>query len=455
MKKFSSQLFWRLFPLLLLAFYPFADKLEAFLPSLQIYTSLDRYILLVLFVGVGFLMFDYLFRYTNWFAHNRFMVFGTLLLGFSFLIRVSMFGFESDDYLGNGFSDWYDFIKTNGGFSALAENSFTTYNVPYLYVLAFLSYLPISKLIGIKLFSVLFDYLGAWAIFKILRLKTSFKISFVGTVVFLFFPTVLLNGSFWGQSDVVYTSLLLWAFYGMLLFVKSGKEVKLAGLPVLLFIMICIGLSVSYKLQAIFFALPLLLLYFKKTFNLLHVVLPLVVWFLLLIPCWLLGRSLLDLLLIYPRQFMQDAALTLDAPSVYQLFPNAPFESLHSAGLLFVLFILAGFAWLFTSEKFKLTDETLMWVTMLSFLLFPYFLPKMHDRYFFPADVFSIVFAFWYPKKWFVPVVVGSISFFSYIPFLFDTSVVPYSFLAIGMGLILLFLLKDFAKKFMFEVQEK
>jgi predicted signal transduction protein with EAL and GGDEF domain len=42
----------------------------------------------------------------------------------------------------------------------------------------------------------------------------------------------------------------------------------------------------------------------------------------------------------------------------------------------------------------------------------------MHDRYFYLADILSVLYALRYPRRWFVPVLVVSASFVSYFPFL-------------------------------------
>jgi hypothetical protein len=56
----------------------------------------------------------------------------------------------------------------------------------------------------------------------------------------------------------------------------------------------------------------------------------------------------------------------------------------------------------------------------------------MHERYFFPGDVLSIVFAFYYPKYFYVPVMIGLTSFFSYHPFLFGQKTFPFPLLALA-----------------------
>src|SRR6185437_6819032 len=57
-------------------------------------------------------------------------------------------------------------------------------------------------------------------------------------------------------------------------------------------------------------------------------------------------------------------------------------------------------------------------------------LPHMHDRYFYSADVLSIVYAFQRPSRWFLPIAVVSASVICYIPFLWGETPLPTSFAA-------------------------
>jgi Gpi18-like mannosyltransferase len=49
----------------------------------------------------------------------------------------------------------------------------------------------------------------------------------------------------------------------------------------------------------------------------------------------------------------------------------------------------------------------------------PFVLPGMHERYFYLADVLTVVLAFYRPRLWFVPLLVQTASLLSYLPFLF------------------------------------
>ena len=54
----------------------------------------------------------------------------------------------------------------------------------------------------------------------------------------------------------------------------------------------------------------------------------------------------------------------------------------------------------------------------------PFLLPGMHERYFFLADVTTVLLACYVPRLWFVPLLVQASSLLSYQPYLFGR-VVP------------------------------
>jgi hypothetical protein len=64
-------------------------------------------------------------------------------------------------------------------------------------------------------------------------------------------------------------------------------------------------------------------------------------------------------------------------------------------------------------------------LALLASLAIPFLLPKMRERYFYPADLISIAFAFYNPEFFYVPIIIGGVSFFSYQAFLFNSGFVP------------------------------
>ena len=111
---------------------------------------------------------------------------------------------------------------------------------PYLYFLTLATYIPIPKMISIKIIPALFDTLTALFVFLIVRLK--YKKSYLPTIaslVVLFTPTVFIMSALWGQFESIYASLSLGGLY--FLFRK---------LPFWAFVFF--GLAVSFKPQALF-----------------------------------------------------------------------------------------------------------------------------------------------------------------------------------------------------------
>lgn len=349
------------------------------------------------------------------------------------LLRFSLREFESGDF--HAFlGPWYDFIKQNGGFSALKHN-FSNYTPPYLYLLALVTYLPagISRLFAIKLISIAFDFLAAFFVYKIARLKyPAGLLPAFACLALLFAPTVFLNSSLWGQADSIYTTGLLACLY----FLMVRRDI-----PAL----IAFGLAFSVKLQAIFFAPFLLAMFLTGHARWRYVWIIPGVYFAAILPAWLLGRPLQELLLIYSAQVDFYQMLSFNAPNLYQWLPNQFYDIFYPAGLIWAGAMVFIFCVAVYKNRKQITPAGMVQLALLSVLMMPYFLPKMHDRYFFAADVMSIVFAFYFPAYFFVPILVGAASLFSYLPFLFGQEIFPLAYLAILPAAVLVVLVRHLA----------
>lgn len=352
-----------------------------------------------------------------------------LVYSLALIPRLVMFNFESGDYTGN-LSIWYDVLK-QGGFSSLKQG-FHEYPPAYLYLMYFMSLSALPKLWAIKLISVFFDYVLAWAVFKLVRIKFSNKTALTASIISLFLPTVLFNGALWAQCDSLYTSFLLLALVG---FIRKNYRGA----------MIWYALAFVFKIQAVFFILVPLTLYAGKKFRFQEFLWIPVLYCLSIVPNWLAGRPLSELLLIYVNQSGIHDSLSSFAPNLYQWLSWAPNELFTQFGILFCAAIIGIYFLGMLRIQMHLNAEILIQIALLSTLFLPFFLPRMHDRYFFPADVLALVYAFYFPKRWLVPVLVVSASFFCYIYFLFSTlTVFPFPILTAMMALALLFVIKDF-----------
>ena len=164
-------------------------------------------------------------------------------------IRYCFIHYESGDYT-IYLQKWCTFIESNGGFSAIKLIN-SDYNVSYLYILALFTYLPFSYNTKIKALSIVFDFICAVAVFLIVKYlchdsSKSIK-PYLAYGFALLLPTVIINGSLWGQCDIIYTSFILLSLYMLM------KEKFPAAF-------ILYGIAFAFKLQAIFI-FPLYIFY--------------------------------------------------------------------------------------------------------------------------------------------------------------------------------------------------
>ena len=79
---------------------------------------------------------------------------------------------------------------------------------------------------------------------------------------------------------------------------------------------------------------------------------------------------------------------------------------------LAVLIIFTGYCIGFRKE---MTDNQLVTLFFLSTFIAPFILPKMHERYFYMAEIFAIVYFMYDRRKWYVPVTITLASLTSYL----------------------------------------
>lgn len=323
-------------------------------------------------------------------------------------VRLAFFSYQSGDYTAY-FSQWYTYIKGHGGFAALKTN-FANYNEPYLYLLAALTYLPVPALAGIKAMSVVFDFLLAFFAYRIVNLRyTNRWWPILAGAIVLFLPTVVLNSSMWGQADAMYGALGIGAVYFLLR--------KRPWLACLFF-----GLAFSFKLQIVFLFPLLLLLVLRKWVPWRALLVIPVVYVLLDVPALLLGASPGAVFSLYATQAGTYDQLTLNAPNVYQYFNTTTSTALRYGGIAVTGILLLALIIPVAVKRIPLTPLRIILAATVSALLVPYFLPAMHERYFYLADVLTVLAAFYLPRKlWALPILEQFASLFSYLPFLLMT----------------------------------
>lgn len=330
------------------------------------------------------------------------------------LLRAPFLPHESGDYVLH-ISPWYDHIRDNG-LGPTVSTDVSDYTPPYLYVLGLATAIPLPELFTIKILSIVFDFALAAAVALLVLPVVGRRRALAAYALVLFAPTVILNSASWAQCDAIY------AF-----FVVLGVALLDRDRP--LWAVLATGVALAIKLQTVFI-LPLFALFTLRRR------LPIWAWAALpvpyliaVVPAVLWGRSLSGALLIYKSQSDTYRQLSLDGPSFYAWVTGREDFGRYAAiiGIAIVGIVVLA-CW--RSRLRLTTPATIACATMFT-LLVPYVLPRMHDRYFFLADVFSIAYAVTNPRRWFVPVLVITASLFSYLPFLYGVKPVPISWLSL------------------------
>ncbi|MBB5890582.1 glycosyltransferase 87 family protein [Kutzneria kofuensis] len=324
-------------------------------------------------------------------------------------LRMAFLDYETGD--ARIFLSWYSHIAADGGFAALKDISFANYNVTYLYLLAALSYLPVTPLIGIKVLSAAFDFLLGYFVYRLVALRYPGKWwPVLAGAITLFLPTVVVNASMWGQADAMYAAFAVGGVYFLLC-----KRPWLA----------CafIGIAFALKLQTVFLFPLLLLLVLRRGLPWKSLLAIPLVYVVLDIPALLIGTSPAQLFSVYVAQTGTFDLLTLNAPNVYQyLGTSVTSSALRITGILVTGFLVLALIVAVWWRRVELSSTRIVLAATVSVLLVPYFLPAMHERYFFLADALTVVAAFYLPRKlWALPVLEQFASFFAYLPFLMGT----------------------------------
>lgn len=338
------------------------------------------------------------------------VILALLATGLIILGKISLLDYQSNDYE-IFLSGWiYEYTQLPL-WNAIGTYIGSDYSPPYLYFLALMSRLTVFPwLYLIKALSVAFDALLAFSIMKMVGLRWESPVYRIGTYLMtLLLPTVVFNGAYWAQCDVIYTSLCMLAIYLALRQKSIGSF--------LLF-----GIALSFKLQTVFFLPVLLPLWLHKDIKLRWIILIPVGYMLMMIPALLAGKSLHHVLTVFLQQAGQYNLIAMNGPSVYELFLQSKqadagvFYEMFSQMALFLTFgAVLGISLLLCMYRRRLNVESILLSALLYLSVVPFLLPKMHERYSFGADVMAMAVCMWNPRRRFaLPILFGLSSYFLY-----------------------------------------
>jgi len=316
--------------------------------------------------------------------------------------------------MSNFYFIWYQNILDNGIATSFREH-LIGYTPAFWYLFAGTTLLDpiLPRVTAIKLLPILFDFIAMYFVYRIVRIKypTGNK-PFWAAGLFFVLPTIFINSAHWGQMDALYTTFLIISLYFFL------KEKPLLG-------MLAFALSFAIKFQAIFFVPFLVVLLLKKKIPWWQFFLIPAVYVVSCVPAVLMGSSWLDVLTIYLRQTTLFSRLSVNAPNLYIFVPHEYYDSGLIIGLAVAFWTLAAWIIFTALDKREITPERMVLLALISVSLTPFLLPRMHERYFYPADALSLIVAFFHPDLWFVPFAFQLASGLAYTVYLKGASLVP------------------------------
>ncbi len=323
---------------------------------------------------------------------------------------------------------WVDAFREYGGFAGLAYE-IGNYTPAYMHFLALFSYFDIEPLYLIKALGIMLDVVLAFVGCRLIAHKGEVYQQILMFMAIFMLPTVFVNSGVWGQCDNIYAIFILAALYCAVedreIKLPLGKTTEKKAAFCLKFlpddqVMFFLGCAFAFKLQTIFLIAVLAVIFVKKNYRLRTLFWVPAVYFITMIPSLIAGRGWKDLLTIYFRQTGDFTELNLKFPNIYSFWQ---FEGLdNEVSMICILFCIMGlmvFVYYLLQQKIDINVEFVCKFTTFSVLFITFFLPRMHDRYAYVAEIASLYYLAREKKKLWIPIVLSLIAIESYSETLF------------------------------------
>ena len=327
-----------------------------------------------------------------------------LILISIFLVSIWLVNYES--------YDWCVFLKAwcgeyqnmTWGESLRNITTVSDYTPFYNYFLIIFAHLFDLQgcLYAIKYLTFLFSIALAIVMELIICTIKQSKFSYLHLACFLILPPILLESNVWAQCDPIYTTFALLAFYFAL---KHRSKLCFISL----------GLSFAIKLQFLFIVPIIFIMLLIRDKDGQKYLSWKWVW---IAPCMyavnflplFAGANLIDLLNVYFLQIGSYKILSvscMNLPFLCEIIYNHSYSD-QTYLILVIIFAVIGIAAtmallilvLRAHHRKCLTAVDLVRYALCFAMVMVYFMPKMHDRYFFVAFVLSMIWIFVEPSKW-------------------------------------------------------
>jgi len=336
---------------------------------------------------------------------------------------------------------WLRYLSDHGGLFGIKDlltpgvaGKAAVYPPPLYYLLAALTPLmgQISPVVLVKSTCIVFDMLCALAFFLIVREDyNNGKAKYLAFLLAGLAPATVILSAYWGQFDSIYCSFLLLTLYFL------NKKARNQA-------MICFGTALAFKFQAMILAPLLIVLFFRGVIGWKQLAIIPAVFFLWMVPAYVTGCPLsapITVLLNGAREF---DSLTMNAPSLFALIPVSKSNTLALAGMATTACVCGWIIWKASRKQSLWGRKQTILCAVLAAMCIPYFLPRMHERYFYPAALLSILLVFYVPRFRMITLVLQCTSLLSYLHFLRGYELIPLAVPAVVNGIVVIVLVREF-----------
>ena len=324
--------------------------------------------------------------------------------------------YPTNDLVGIVFR-WVRDIKANGFTSFWKIDA--DYSPFFLFMCAIVSVLPAGETIKVNNFTFEKNYIyyfkgfyflciigmaiGVYLITK--KLTNSKNKSMIAYIITMVLPTVFMNSAIWGNSDSMLGLTLVFAIYFALI-----RKDYLA--------FFILGLSLGNKLQAVFLIPFFAYLILNRKLKLHAIIFGVIGLFVTFIPSWLCGAPFGQPFSFIGVQMGRWPQLTLGCANMWHLInfqgdvvsKNATWIGLAIIGVIFAIVYM---------RKINV-ENTHNWFKVMIFLIFAviFFLPYMHERYFYMIEVLIVIYAILNPKRFYLVPLMQLSGFIAYYHYL-------------------------------------
>jgi Gpi18-like mannosyltransferase len=314
---------------------------------------------------------------------------------------------------------WLESIKSAG-----FKNFYTIdadYSDFFLFMVAIFSLLPsgpkvtvgsytyyLFDLYYLKASFVVFDYLLGWAVYLIIKeITQDKKKAVIGYLITIALPVELLISSMWGNCDSSYVALFLFAIY-FLLKKKDGWS------------WFFFGFALSIKMQAVFILPFFCYLWLSRKMKLYKIIYAVLALLLSALPTWFCGAGFSEPFKYLYTQAGRWPDLNYGCGNFWHFFSarSDSLSSITTAATVFGLLMIGVFTLIVLLRKVELTGENLITVAAFLIGIVPFFLPHMHERYFYALDVMVVLVALINKKHYYlIPMmqVSGGVAIYHYL----------------------------------------